>query len=56
MESALAIDPAGNEKLDKARSKGRIDAASASVLALGEAERYATARAGRRDARYHGIV
>ena len=41
MESALAIDPAGNEKLDKARSKGRIDAASASVLALGEAERYA---------------
>ena len=53
MESALAIDPAGNQKLDKARARGRIDAASAGVLAAGEAER----RAGRPRRRvYHGLV
>ena len=53
-ESALALDPAGNAKLDKARSRGRIDAASASILACGEAERIM----GRplRGARYRGMV
>ena len=44
-ESALAIDPAGNAKLDKARARGRIDCASAAVLATGEAERRAAAPA-----------
>lgn len=39
VESALMIDPAGNQKLDKARSMGRIDAAAAAVLAVGEGER-----------------
>lgn len=38
-ESALAVDPAGNQKLDRARARGRIDAASAAVLAVGEGER-----------------
>ena len=53
MESALAVDPAGNQKLDKARARGRIDAASAAVLALGEAER----RAARpRRSTYLGVV
>ena len=56
LESALATDPAGNAKLDKARSRGRIDAASASVLALGEAERWATANRNRGPARYFGVV
>ena len=53
-ESALSVDPAGNAKLDKGRSRGRIDAASASVLACGEAERLM----GRplRGARYRGMV
>ena len=53
-ESALAIDPAGNAKLDKARSRGRIDAASAAVLACGEAERI-MAQPERRG-RYRGIA
>ncbi|MYE82932.1 MAG: hypothetical protein F4X36_14065 [Gammaproteobacteria bacterium] len=44
MESALATDPAGNQKLDKARSEGRIDAATAATLAVGEAERRRTTR------------
>ncbi|MEM6550406.1 MAG: terminase large subunit [Pseudomonadota bacterium] len=44
MRSALADavclrDPAGNAKLAKARSKGRIDAASAAVLAVAEGAR-----------------
>ena len=53
-ESALALDPAGNAKLDKGRSRGRIDAASAAVLACGEAERLM----GRplRGPRYRGMV
>lgn len=54
MESALAIDPAGNAKLDKARARGRIDAAAAAVLALGEAERLAARPAA--PARYRGVV
>ena len=53
-ESALSVDPAGNAKLDKGRSRGRIDAASAAVLACGEAERIM----GRpvRAPRYRGMV
>lgn len=53
-ESALSVDPAGNAKLDKARARGRIDAAAAAVLACGEAERIA----GRplRAPRYRGMV
>lgn len=44
MRSAMADavclrDPAGNAKLAKARSKGRIDAASASVIAVAEGAR-----------------
>ena len=54
MESALAIDPAGNAKLDKARARGRIDAASASVLAVGEAERVMARPTAA--ARYRGLV
>ena len=53
-ESALSVDAAGNAKLDKGRSRGRIDAASAAVLACGEAERVM----GRpvRAPRYRGMV
>lgn len=54
VESSLAMDPAGNAKLDKARSVGRIDAASAAVLACGEAERQRLAR--RRGGRNLGIA
>ena len=53
-ESALAIDPAGNAKLDKGRSRGRIDAASAAVLACGEAERLMARPL--RTSRYRGMV
>ena len=53
-ESALAIDPAGNAKLDKARARGRIDCASAAVLAAGEAERRAARPQG--GGGYWGIV
>lgn len=38
-DSVCLIDPAGNSKLAKARSNGRIDAASASVLAVAEGAR-----------------
>lgn len=54
MESALAIDPAGNQKLDKARARGRIDAAAAAILAVGEAERTAARPTGQ--SRYRGLV
>lgn len=53
-ESALALDPAGNAKLDKGRSRGRIDAASAAVLACGEAERLMARPL--RAPRYRGMV
>ena len=53
-ESALSVDPAGNAKLDKARARGRIDAASAAVLAAGEAERIMARPM--RAARYRGMV
>ena len=53
-ESALAIDPAGNQKLDKSRAKSRIDAASAAVLAVGEGERYHARPAHK--AEYYGVV
>ena len=54
VESALEVDPAGNQKLNKARSKGRIDAASAAILAIGEAERIHNRPI--RRTRYLGIV
>lgn len=38
-EAAVFIDPAGNSKIVKGRSLGRIDAACATVLAVGEASR-----------------
>lgn len=38
-DSVCLVDPAGNSKLAKARSNGRIDAASASVLAVAEGAR-----------------
>ena len=53
-ESALAVDAAGNAKLDKGRARGRIDAASAAVLAAGEAERIMARPL--RPARYRGMV
>lgn len=53
-ESALSLDPAGNAKLDKGRSRGRIDAASAAVLACGEAERLMARPL--RASRYRGMV
>ena len=38
-ECALAIDEAGNEKLSKAKSTGRIDSIAAAVLAVAEGSR-----------------
>ncbi len=38
-EAAVFIDPAGNSKIVKGRSKGRIDAACAAVLAVSEGAR-----------------
>ena len=38
-DAVVLIDPAGNHKLAKARSLGRIDAAAASVLAVAEGRR-----------------
>ncbi len=38
-DAITVIDPAGNHKLTKARSKGRIDAACAAVLAVAEGHR-----------------
>jgi len=38
-EAAVFIDPAGNSKIVKGRSMGRIDAACAAVLAVSEASR-----------------
>ena len=52
--SAISRDAAGNPKLDKAKSRGRIDALSAAVIAAGLAERHlARARGG---GVYHGAV
>jgi phage terminase large subunit-like protein len=39
--AAVDMDPAGNRKLSKQRSRGRIDPAVAAVMALGEAARAA---------------
>ena len=52
-ESALVTDPSGNQKLDQARKRGRIDAAQASILAVGEAELRKNQRTTRR---YIGAV
>ncbi len=38
-DSVVMIDPAGNSKLAKARSLGRIDAAAAAILAVAEGRR-----------------
>jgi phage terminase large subunit-like protein len=38
-ECVVALDPSGNEKLNKARSTGRIDPVAATVLAIAEASR-----------------
>jgi len=40
-DAITLVDPAGNHKLAKARSLGRIDAAAASVLAVAEGARMA---------------
>ena len=40
-ESSVRYDGSGNPALEKARSRGRIDALSAAVIAAGLAERYA---------------
>lgn len=40
-EAVTLVDPAGNAKLSKGRSNGRIDAAAASVLAVAEGARQA---------------
>ena len=53
--SAISRDAAGNPKIDKAKSRGRIDALSAAVIAAGIAERY-LARASRGAGVYHGVV
>lgn len=54
VESALAIDAAGNQKLDKQRHRGRIDALSAAVLAVSEGERLL--QRPRRRPRYLGVI
>jgi phage terminase large subunit-like protein len=38
-EAAVFVDPAGNSKIVKGRSMGRIDAACAAVLAVAEGAR-----------------
>ncbi len=38
--AVVATDPAGNRKLEKRKSRGRIDALQAAVMAVGLAERY----------------
>jgi phage terminase large subunit-like protein len=38
-DAITLVDPAGNHKLAKARSLGRIDAAAASVIAVAEGAR-----------------
>ncbi|MEO0958931.1 MAG: hypothetical protein AAFY66_10790 [Pseudomonadota bacterium] len=38
-DTVLTLDPAGNAKITRARSTGRIDAAAAAVLAVAEAAR-----------------
>lgn len=53
--SAISRDSGGNPKLDKAKSRGRIDALSAAVIAAGLAERH-LARARRGAGVYHGAV
>ncbi|RRH81721.1 terminase, partial [Mesorhizobium tamadayense] len=40
-DAITLIDPAGNHKLAKARSLGRIDAAAATILAIAEGNRRA---------------
>jgi len=40
-DAITLVDPAGNHKLAKARSLGRIDAAAASVIAVAEGQRMA---------------
>lgn len=40
-DAITLVDPAGNHKLAKARSLGRIDAAAASILAVAEGQRIA---------------
>ena len=54
MESSIRRDPGGNPALDKARSKGRIDALSAAVIAAGLAA-LDEARP-RSKWRYHGLA
>jgi len=39
-EAIVLVDPAGNSKLAKARSLGRIDPAAAAVLAVAEGARH----------------
>ena len=51
-ESRIRYDPNGNPSLDKARSKGRIDALSASILAVGAGER---SRTNRREATFFHV-
>lgn len=56
MESALVFDPNGNSKLDRSEALGRIDAASASIIALGEGMREELRLKGNIGGNYFGIV
>jgi phage terminase large subunit-like protein len=47
-DAVTLVDPAGNHKLAKARSSGRIDAAAASVVAIAQGVRMAGAPSQRR--------
>jgi len=53
--SAISRDAAGNPKLDRAKSKGRIDALSAGVIAVGLGERW-RARQAATTGVYHGTA
>ena len=45
--SCIARDASGNPKLDKAKSRGRIDALQAGVIALGIGKRWLDRQTGR---------
>lgn len=53
--SAISRDATGNPKLDRVKSKGRIDALSAAVIAVGLGERWRARQAASRGV-YHGVA
>ena len=54
--SSVTRDSGGNPRLDKGKSKGRIDALQAAVIACGLGRRWRSTRGARRGGRYIGTV